>query len=69
MQDAYIQQYDVVVNHEQQYSIWPSWKEVPAGWQLTGFRGGREESLEHIRKVWIDLRPASVRVFSSSEGV
>ncbi|MBA2890560.1 MbtH protein [Nonomuraea soli] len=51
----------VVVNHEEQYSIWWSDREPPAGWRGAGFEGSREECLEHIAAVWTDMRPLSVR--------
>jgi MbtH protein len=53
--------YEVVVNHEEQYSIWLAHKELPAGWKKAGFQGGKDECLEHIEKVWIDMRPLSLR--------
>jgi len=55
------QLYDVVVNHEEQYSIWLAGREVPAGWRTTGFRASKEDSLAHIASVWTDLRPLSLR--------
>lgn len=55
------QHYDVVVNHEAQYSIWPVWKPKPSGWQSAGFQGDREQCLAFVREVWTDLRPLSVR--------
>jgi MbtH protein len=55
------QQYDVVVNHEEQYSIWFAGRELPAGWRATGFRAAKEECLAHIASVWTDLRPLSLR--------
>ncbi|MEV6931341.1 MbtH family protein [Dactylosporangium sp. NPDC051485] len=51
----------VVVNHEEQHSVWPAGREVPAGWRETGVRGTRAECLAHIAQVWTDLRPLSVR--------
>jgi MbtH protein len=51
----------VVLNHEEQYSIWPAERELPAGWREEGKRGSREECLDHIEKVWTDMRPLSVR--------
>jgi MbtH protein len=54
-------EYQVVVNHEEQYSIWPARKEIPAGWTATGPTGTREECLAHIREVWTDMRPRSLR--------
>ena len=53
--------YVVVVNHEEQYSIWLEWRELPTGWRATGFRGLREACLAHIREVWTDQRPLSLR--------
>lgn len=55
-------QYAVVVNDEEQYSIWAVGREVPAGWHAVGVRGTREECLEHIGQVWTDMRPKSLRV-------
>ncbi|PRY19879.1 MbtH family protein [Pseudosporangium ferrugineum] len=53
--------FDVVVNHEEQYSIWPAGRELPAGWRTTGFTGERAACLEHIGTVWTDMRPLSLR--------
>ncbi|GGN99354.1 hypothetical protein GCM10010112_93100 [Actinoplanes lobatus] len=55
-------EYDVVVNDEEQYSIWAAGRAVPAGWQTVGVRGSREECLEHIEGVWTDMRPKSLRL-------
>lgn len=54
-------QYKVVVNHEEQYSIWFADRGLPAGWSETGVSGSREACLEHIAEVWTDLTPRSVR--------
>lgn len=51
----------VVRNDEEQYSIWPAERALPAGWQDAGFAGTREECLAHIDVVWTDMRPRSVR--------
>ncbi|MFF4415054.1 MbtH family protein [Streptosporangium sp. NPDC001559] len=51
----------VVVNHEEQYSIWPDGRRLPDGWRLEGFSGPKEECLAHIDRVWTDLRPLSAR--------
>lgn len=51
----------VVVNHEEQYSIWPDYKAIPAGWTDTGKRGPKAECLAYIDEVWTDMRPASLR--------
>ena len=53
--------YKVVVNHEEQYSIWFDQRNIPAGWQATGFQGTKGECLAHIEKVWTDMRPLSLR--------
>lgn len=53
--------YVVVLNGEEQYSIFLADREVPAGWNVEGFRGSRQECLDHIDLVWTDMRPLSVR--------
>ncbi|MBP1148508.1 MbtH family NRPS accessory protein [Methylocaldum sp. RMAD-M] len=53
--------YHVVVNHEEQYSIWPEYKEVPIGWRTVGKSGPKQECLDYIRDVWTDMRPLSLR--------
>ena len=53
--------YRVVVNHEKQYSIWPLTKDMPAGWRDVGKQGSKAECLAHIKEVWTDMRPASLR--------
>jgi MbtH protein len=53
--------YKVVVNHEEQYSIWPADRENPLGWLDAGKSGPKQECLEHIKEVWTDLRPLSLR--------
>ena len=50
----------VLVNAEQQYSLWPGFKEVPAGWHVTGPRGARQECLAWIEANWTDMRPKSL---------
>lgn len=54
-------EYTVVVNHEEQHSIWPTFKTIPAGWHEIGFRGSKQQCLDHIEKVWTDITPKSVR--------
>ncbi len=51
----------VVVNHEEQYSIWPADRELPLGWRNSGKTGSKEECLAHIDEVWTDMRPLSLR--------
>lgn len=53
--------YKVVVNHEEQYSIWPADRENPLGWRDEGKSGTKEECLAHIKEVWTDMRPLSLR--------
>ena len=55
------QQYRVVINHEEQYSIWPIERELPLGWKAEGFDGTKKECLDHIEEVWTDMRPISLR--------
>jgi MbtH protein len=54
-------EYSVVLNHEEQYSVWPTGKELPTGWRNEGFSGSKSECLSHIESVWTDIRPLSVR--------
>jgi MbtH protein len=56
----------VVVNDEDQYSIWRADRPLPAGWRGDGFTGGRDECLEHIEEVWTDMRPRSVRLLAEN---
>lgn len=53
--------YYVVVNDEEQYSIWPASREVPNGWSTVGGPRGREDALNFIEEVWTDMRPKSLR--------
>lgn len=53
--------YRVVVNHEEQYSIWPAGRDNPLGWRDAGKSGPKAECLEHIKEVWTDMRPLSLR--------
>lgn len=53
--------YAVVVNGEEQYSIWPTFKEIPPGWRAEGKTGSKAECLAHIKVVWTDMRPLSLR--------
>ncbi len=54
-------EYQVVMNHEEQYSIWPVYRRIPAGWRPNGVRGSKAECLAHIERVWTDMRPLSLR--------
>src|SRR5215217_8785334 len=53
--------YIVVMNHEEQYSIWPADRENPLGWNEVGKSGPKEECLAYIKEVWTDMRPLSLR--------
>lgn len=54
--------YTAVMNHEEQYSIWPVNREVPAGWKRVGEVGARDQCLAFIKQVWTDMRPLSLRL-------
>lgn len=53
--------FNVVVNHEEQYSIWPEYKVIPKGWNAVGKKGKKKECLDYIEQVWTDMRPLSLR--------
>jgi MbtH protein len=53
--------YLVVLNDEEQYSIWDESMAVPTGWRAEGFAGVKDDCLAHIERVWTDMRPRSVR--------
>ena len=57
----------VLINHEEQYSIWPDWKAIPGGWRDTGVLGSKKSCLEYIEKVWTDMRPLSLRRFMEEQ--
>jgi MbtH protein len=54
-------EYFVLINDEQQYSLWPVFRDIPAGWRATGPKGKRRECLDWIDKNWTDMRPKSLR--------
>lgn len=53
--------FQVVINHEEQYSIWPDYKAIPAGWRAAGKSGLKQECLAYIEEHWTDMRPLSLR--------
>jgi MbtH protein len=53
--------YEVVVNDEEQYSIWPADRDLPLGWHAVGKSGTKAECLAYIEEVWTDMRPLSLR--------
>ncbi len=54
-------QYSVVINHEEQYSIWPLDREISLGWKGVGKQGAKQDCLDYIEEVWTDMRPLSLR--------
>jgi MbtH protein len=56
----------VVVNDEEQYSIWPIDRELPAGWHDAGKQGPKSACLSYVDEVWTDMRPKSLREFRSA---
>lgn len=53
--------FHVVMNHEEQYSVWPSDRDIPAGWNAVGTSGSKAECLAYIDRAWSDMRPLSLR--------
>jgi MbtH protein len=60
--------YTVVINHEEQYSIWPADRELPLGWQAVGKTGTKRECLDYLEEVWTDMRPLSLRKKMEEDG-
>ena len=56
-----VKKFRVVINHEEQYSIWLADRELPQGWEATRFVGTQEMALQYIEEVWTDMRPLSSR--------
>lgn len=50
----------VLINDEEQYSLWPVSIDIPKGW-IKNFSGRKDECLQHINEIWIDMRPKSIR--------
>jgi len=59
--DAEDTEFTVVINDEEQYSIWPTFKAVPEGWREVGVVGLKPLCLEYIERTWVDMRPRSLR--------
>lgn len=66
MGDVDGRRYRVVVNDEEQYSIWSTDQELPPGWHPEGTEGNRAYCLDHIDRVWTDMRPRSLREYLST---
>ena len=60
--------FQVVVNDEEQYSVWRVDKPTPVGWRDGGFSGTRDQCLDFIETVWTDLRPKSLRLWLAEVG-
>ena len=60
--------FKVVMNHEEQYSIWFADREPPAGWKAVGKQGKKPECLAYIKEVWTDMRPLSLRKAMEAQG-
>jgi MbtH protein len=60
--------YEVVKNHEDQYSIWLADRELPLGWDKAGKSGTKAECLAFIEEVWTDMRPLSLRKAMEGQG-
>jgi MbtH protein len=60
------EQFVVVINDEDQYSVWPTGREVPAGWRPDGKEGPEDDCLAYIDRVWTDMRPRSLREHMAS---
>jgi MbtH protein len=61
MSDTDISMHKVVINDEEQYSIWFVDRDPPAGWKEAGKKGTKDECLAFIEEVWTDMRPKSLR--------
>jgi MbtH protein len=59
--------YTVVINDEEQYSIWLADRPVPNGWKAVGKSGKKAECLKHIGEVWTDMRPLSLRKWMAEQ--
>jgi MbtH protein len=57
-------EFKVVINDEEQYSIWPVDKANPSGWHDANKAGTKDECLNFIQKAWVDMRPLSLRCHS-----
>ena len=60
--------YTVLVNDEEQYSLWLAELPIPTGWRTTGKVGAKQECLDYVREVWTDMRPASLRKAMEQQG-
>ena len=56
----------VLVNDEQQYSLWPAARAIPAGWREAGARGSRSDCIAWVDRTWVDMTPASLRAATAA---
>lgn len=56
-----IEMHQVLVNDEEQYSLWPADKKIPLGWKHSFGPADKEACLTYVREVWVDMRPKSLR--------
>lgn len=59
--------YKVVINHEEQYSIWPEGTKNPSGWKDVGKAGSKQTCINYIEEVWTDMRPLAVHTKMATE--
>jgi len=57
----YKEMYLVLINHEEQHSLWPSYKPIPDGWKQVFGEDIKEKCLEYVEENWTDMRPLSLR--------
>ena len=63
-----VRTYTVLVNEEEQYSLWQADLSVPDGWRAVGKVGTKQECLDYVRAVWTDMRPLSLRKAMADQG-
>lgn len=61
--------YRVLVNHEEQYAIWPAGRDIPDGWRDTEFRGNKADCVSYVDRTWTDMRPLSLRRSMADRGL
>ena len=61
MEEEDTREYEVLVNAEEQYSLWLAGQAIPNGWRQVGPRGKKQVCLDYVKEVWTDMRPLSVR--------
>ena len=60
-QEEYVEKFLVLTNHEEQHSLWPSYKPIPTGWKKVFDENIKEKCLEYVEENWTDMRPLSLR--------